>query len=227
MKYIFTILLLLVVSFVGSPLCAQPVITFLYTEFDCGKISESGGDVTAIFVFRNDGDEDLVITNCQASCACINPTWETVTVRPHSAGQISATYNPIGRPGRFQKSIAVSNNATLEPVKIYFKGEVIADRNREVQSPKTFPCMEGLADTETYFMEFGFGEGSNSSEAMQNAMDYAVKNLATRLSNGNPSEALKKAILFNASHMCRNVEPTPSGMVHVYIAIQVSKSAVR
>ncbi len=122
MKRLFLFIVLLVSNFV---LMAQPILTFTTTEHDFGQIQESDGRVSTIFTFKNDGNEPLVLTNVRASCGCTTPTYTRTPIEPGDTGEIKVTYNPNGRPGRFQKSITITSNATVPTVKLYIKGEVI------------------------------------------------------------------------------------------------------
>ena len=84
----------------------QPVITLDKTSHDFGKINEADGRVTTVFVCKNEGMTPLVLTNVKASCGCTTPKWTREPIAPGEAGEITVTYNPNGRPGRFQKTIS-------------------------------------------------------------------------------------------------------------------------
>ncbi len=120
-----------IVSIFAMALCAvammaqQAVITFAKTEHDFGKINEADGRVTTVFEFKNEGMEPLVLTNVRASCGCTTPKWTREPIEPGQKGQITVTYNPNGRPGRFQKTVTITSNATEATTKVYIKGEVI------------------------------------------------------------------------------------------------------
>lgn len=101
------------------------VITFSKSEHDFGKINEADGKVTTIFEFKNEGMEPLVLSNVKASCGCTTPQWTKTPIEPGQTGSISVTYNPVGRPGKFQKTITVTSNSSDSPKKLYIKGEVI------------------------------------------------------------------------------------------------------
>ncbi|MBR4264398.1 MAG: DUF1573 domain-containing protein [Paludibacteraceae bacterium] len=103
----------------------QPVITFEKTEHDFGKINEADGRVSTVFTFKNEGMSPLVLSNVRASCGCTTPTWTKEPVEPGQTGTITVTYNPNGRPGRFQKTVTITSNATDATKKVYIKGEVI------------------------------------------------------------------------------------------------------
>lgn len=119
------LLLFAAMLFSISAMAQQPVITFNETTHDFGKINEADGRVTTIFEFTNEGMIPLVLSNVRASCGCTTPKWTREPIEPGATGQITVTYNPNGRPGRFQKTVTVTSNATEPTVRLYIKGEVI------------------------------------------------------------------------------------------------------
>ena len=100
-------------------------ITFEKTTHDFGKINETDGRVTTTFSFKNDGDAPLVLSNVRASCGCTTPKWTREPIEPGQSGEITVTYNPAGRPGRFQKTVTVTSNTAQATTKLYIKGEVV------------------------------------------------------------------------------------------------------
>lgn len=123
MKKIFSILMMGL--FGMAAMAQQAVITFEKTEHDFGKINEADGRVTTVFEFKNEGMEPLILSNVRASCGCTTPKWTKEPIEPGQNGQITVTYNPNGRPGRFQKTITVTSNATEATKRLFIKGEVI------------------------------------------------------------------------------------------------------
>ena len=110
----------------------QPVITFEKTEHDFGKINEGDGRVSVDFEFKNEGMAPLVLSNVRASCGCTTPTWTKEPVEPGQTGSITVTYNPNGRPGRFQKTVTITSNATEATTRVYIKGEVLPKQAKPV-----------------------------------------------------------------------------------------------
>ena len=105
-------LLLLVSMFIALATFAQkPVITFTKTTHDFGQINEVDGRVTTVFEFKNEGMIPLILNSVRASCGCTTPKWTKEPIEPGATGQITVTYNPNGRPGRFQKTITVNITA--------------------------------------------------------------------------------------------------------------------
>lgn len=108
-----------------TAMAQTPVITFNETTHDFGKINEADGRVTTIFQFKNEGMVPLILSNVRASCGCTTPKWTRDPIEPGATGEITVTYNPNGRPGRFQKTVTVTSNASEATVRLYIKGEVI------------------------------------------------------------------------------------------------------
>ena len=103
----------------------QPVITLDKTSHDFGKINEADGRVTTVFTIKNEGMSPLVLSNVRASCGCTTPNWTREPIEPGQTGTITVTYNPNGRPGRFQKTVTITSNATEPTKRVTIKGEVI------------------------------------------------------------------------------------------------------
>ena len=130
MKKIFSTLCMALVAV--AMMAQQPVMTFEKTEHDFGKINEGDGRVSTEFVFKNEGMAPLILSNVRASCGCTTPSWTKEPVEPGQTGTITVTYNPNGRPGRFQKTVTITSNATEATKKVYIKGEVIPKQAKPV-----------------------------------------------------------------------------------------------
>lgn len=104
----------------------KAVISFDTKDYNFGTINEDDGKATYKFEFVNKGMSPLVINRVVASCGCTTPTWSKQPIEPGKSGFITVTYNPLGRPGAFNKIISVYSNAIEEQVNLKIKGEVIA-----------------------------------------------------------------------------------------------------
>lgn len=130
----------------------QAVITFDKTEHDFGKINEADGKVTTIFTFKNEGMEPLVLSNVRASCGCTTPKWPRQPVEPGQTGEITVTYNPNGRPGRFTKTVTITSNATEPTTRVTIKGEVIPKPAKPVDN---YPVKMGELSLKSREANFG------------------------------------------------------------------------
>ena len=147
------ILSTLCMALMGVAMMAQqPVITFEKTEHDFGKIAEDGGRVSVEFAFKNEGMAPLVLSNVRASCGCTTPTWTKEPVEPGQKGSITVTYNPNGRPGRFQKTVTITSNASEATTKVYIKGEVIPKQAKPVNK---YPLSVGELNMKTLVLDLG------------------------------------------------------------------------
>lgn len=110
---------------IGHAQIKGPVISWDESKYEFGDIKEADGPATHVFEFTNTGSEPLVITNVKPSCGCTSSDYTKEPVMPNAKGFVSATYNPAGRPGPFNKSINVSTNCNPEITTIRFSGKVI------------------------------------------------------------------------------------------------------
>ena len=103
-----------VALFIGATalFAGKPVINIDTKSYDFGTINEDGGPVSCEFRFTNTGDEPLVIISANASCGCTHPEFPKQPVKPGESGVIKVTYNPLGRPGEFSKTVRVRTNAS-------------------------------------------------------------------------------------------------------------------
>lgn len=150
MKHLFAIAatMLMTLTAMGQ----TPVITFDKTTHDFGKINEADGRVTTVFTFKNEGIAPLVLSNVRASCGCTTPKWTREPIEPGQTGEITVTYNPSGRPGRFQKTVTVTSNATEPSTRLYIKGEVIP---KPVKPVDEYPVKMGELSLKRKSANFG------------------------------------------------------------------------
>ena len=100
------------------------VISFTETVHDFGTVKESGGPVSVEFPFSNTGKANLVIYEAKAECGCTTPEYPNAPVAPGKTGKIKVTYNPLGRPGAFDKVITVKTNGNPGKVRLKIRGTV-------------------------------------------------------------------------------------------------------
>lgn len=108
-------------------LSAQGSGKFEFTEatHDFGEVKEEGGPIIYDFEFVNSGEAPLIISNVKASCGCTTPAWSKEPVMPGEKGFIKAQYNPMNRPGAFEKSLTITSNAENPRSILYIQGKVI------------------------------------------------------------------------------------------------------
>jgi hypothetical protein len=164
-----------------AAMAQEAVITFNETTHDFGKINEADGRVTTVFEFKNEGMAPLVLTQVRASCGCTTPRFTSEPVEPGQTGQITVTYNPNGRPGRFQKTVTVTSNATEPTTRLYIKGEVIP---KPAQPVDKYPVKMGVLGLQKKNINLG------------NVKRGAPKNIEIEYAN-NTQEEVKVGLLYN------------------------------
>ncbi len=116
---------LLLMIATGSAM-AGPSISFPTKNHDFGNINEKDGNATYAFVFYNKGDSPLLILNAVASCGCTTPVYTKEPIAPGTSSSIKVTYNTLGRPSTFHKTITVYTNDPDAPnVTLIIQGNVI------------------------------------------------------------------------------------------------------
>jgi len=98
----------LVILFITFSLNAQE---FKFDEevIDYGKV-DKGSDGARVFIFKNIGDQPLIIKNIQSSCGCTVPKKPENPIMPGKIGKIKVSYD-TKRVGGFSKAITIFSNA--------------------------------------------------------------------------------------------------------------------
>jgi len=196
MKYIAVFCLILFLNVQSILAQFQGVnITFKEKSYDFGKIKEDGGLVSHSFEISNLGTEPLIIQNVTASCGCTTPEWPKEPVMPGASSKVTATYNPMNRPGQFNKTITVSTNTTDGNIQLVIKGEVIP---REKSLEEIYPVKIGnirlknnslafnrLKNTEEGFQRIEFVNTG------QEAVSITFGDVPSHLTLKAPAEAIK------------------------------------
>lgn len=121
--------LLVIIIFSSISVYSQE-FEFEKETIDYGKIEKaSNGERT--FVFKNIGNQPLVIEKIKSSCGCTVPKKPETPIMPGEKGEIKVSYN-TNRVGGFSKSITISSNAKNATKIVRIKGFV----NKEISLEK-------------------------------------------------------------------------------------------
>ena len=99
-------------------------ITVNETVHDFGIIKESAGSVSATFIITNNTKEPVVLTRVTSSCGCTVPKWTKEPIESGKSAEVTATFNPQGRPGLFDKSISITTTGYPKQLVVRIKGTV-------------------------------------------------------------------------------------------------------
>jgi hypothetical protein len=101
-------------------------MVFENETIDYGTIAHNA-EPNRQFVFTNNGNKPLIITNTQGSCGCTVPTTPKEPIAPGAKGIIEVRY-ATDRVGPFTKTVTVTSNAEGIPSKVLtIKGTVLPD----------------------------------------------------------------------------------------------------
>lgn len=101
-----------------------PKLVFEKDTHDFGKVIE-GEIITYSFKFVNNGDADLLITNCKTSCGCTVPEFTKDAIAPGAKGTIKVKFDSNNRKGFQNKTITVISNTHPNTKVLRIKAQVI------------------------------------------------------------------------------------------------------
>lgn len=105
-----------------------PRIEFSQRIFNFDTI-KTGKDISCTFLYKNVGNEPLIISDARASCGCTTPSYSSKPLMPGQTGQIKVTYNSA-IPGPFLKTVVVISNA------INNQRQVLRIKGIAIENPK-------------------------------------------------------------------------------------------
>jgi hypothetical protein len=172
-----------IISFIICLFCllaakAQPV-QFERNTHNFGQIFEQNGNATHEFKFKNTSNAPVTISRVGASCGCTTPDWSKEPIPPGGEGFVKAEYNPLGRPGPFEKYLTVTIDGYPNNIELMIEGEVVPGKGRVRPKPYSYLKYFGynrsdIAKDELSFMNLvdktidllvNFGEASLSIES--------------------------------------------------------------
>jgi hypothetical protein len=96
---------------------------------DYGKIQKNANGIRA-FVFKNKGDQPIIIKNIQSSCGCTVAERPKKPIMPNEKGTIKVSYD-TKKIGGFSKVITIFSNAKTPRKQLRIKGYVTKDISLE------------------------------------------------------------------------------------------------
>lgn len=109
-----------------SPKVEGAGMQFESETIDYGTIPHNA-DGKREFVFTNNGNKPLIITNATGSCGCTVPTYPKEPIAPGGKAVIGVKY-ATDRVGAFTKTVTITSNAEGQTSKVLtIKGTVLGD----------------------------------------------------------------------------------------------------
>ncbi|MGV9003123.1 DUF1573 domain-containing protein [Flavobacterium sp.] len=103
-----------------------PGMVFENETIDYGTIQKNA-DGKREFVFVNNGNKPVTISNAQGSCGCTVPTKPDGAIAAGAKGVIGVKYD-TNRVGPFTKTVTITSDASETPKVLTIKGNVVDDK---------------------------------------------------------------------------------------------------
>jgi hypothetical protein len=100
-------------------------MVFATETIDYGTVAYNS-DGRREFVFTNNGNKPLIITNAQGSCGCTVPTYPKEPIAPGAKGVIGVKYDTSRAGQAFTKTVTLTTNAVVPSKTLTIKGNVLA-----------------------------------------------------------------------------------------------------
>lgn len=127
-------------------------IIFPEQSYNFGTLQESDGEVQHTFKFVNAGSDSLKLTAVHTSCGCTTPFWDKSALLPGDTGRIVVAFNPLNKPGGFEKTITVTNTGIPEITLLKITGFV---EPKALTVEDKFPVAIGNLRFKSQYLNFG------------------------------------------------------------------------
>ena len=164
---------LLSLSEVGAEEC---VLRFEPERVDFGHINESNGIATRTFTITNTSTKDIVIREIVSTCDCTVADYQDVRIAPQQSFEVKVSYNPLNRPGRFDRPLFIFVEGYDTPFEINIMGRV-TPRERTAEEIYLYDMGYGLRLDKTFagFSYLEHGKRYEERIALYNNSDRSIR----------------------------------------------------
>lgn len=205
------------------PTAGRSEIVWLDKEYDFGLIKEEEGPKTGSVLLVNTGPDEAVITGARPSCGCTGVDYPKDPIAPGDTARFSFTYNPTGRPGRFEKKIRVYIG-DFDMVTLKIKGNVLGtpeslsslypiESGALRLSGRMLPAGEVTYGSTRHFFINGYNQTADTIRPLLTCNDPALSVSASTEEIG-PGEIATFSLYFNSR------EKTDMGPVEIPVTIK-------
>lgn len=126
MRKFLVVLMFSVVIAVCADNNGSQVTGWIEKEYDFGLIKENAGKVKGEFHFVNNKEYRVRIEDVIATCGCTDVEYPLDFINVGDTAVVNFTFNPAGRPGKFDKTIKVYLSDENNPNRLILRGTVAA-----------------------------------------------------------------------------------------------------
>ena len=151
-------------------------IEFATKVHDFGTVTEEDQTASYNFTFKNTGDAPLVINKAVASCGCTTPVYPKEPIAAGASASIKVTYNTVGRPGAFHKTITVYSNDMNNPNMVLTITGTVTSKTRSTEEiyPKDMQGLR-LERTQVNFLNARIGSTETETIDVINASSSSIR----------------------------------------------------
>lgn len=204
--------LLTIIIFAATFMTSMAGIKWITKEYDFGTIREASGPVTGSVSFVNTGTEGTFIHSVRPSCGCTGASYPHGEIAPGDTAVVTFTYNPIGRPGNFEKGIKIYVGEEKELTVAKIRGTVIG-------SPETlayqYPHECGALRMDTYLLTTGKLPRGASRHLFINVYNQGEEAITPWLENDDAA--------LNIEVTPREIAPGATGTITFYVNTKKEK----
>ena len=110
---------------VSTPKVNGAGMVFVTETIDYGTVAYNS-DGRREFIFTNNGNKPLIITNVQSTCGCTVPTYPKEPIAPGAKGVIGVKYDTSRAGQALTKTVTLTTNAVEPSRTLTIKGNVLA-----------------------------------------------------------------------------------------------------
>lgn len=101
----------------------MPIIKFDKEMHDFGNLTQ-GENISYSFKFTNEGNADLVITSCEATCGCTVANYPRDPLAPGKSSYVTVSFNSAGKVGQQLQEVTVVSNTQPSRTKLRIQAKV-------------------------------------------------------------------------------------------------------
>ena len=165
------------------------VVRFEPERVDFGHINESDGIVTRSFTITNTSTKEITISEIVSTCDCTVADYKDVRIAPKESFEVKVSYNPLNRPGRFDRPLFIFIEGHNEPFEIEIMGRV-TPRERTIEEIYFYDMGHGLRLDNT-FAGFTYIEHGKHYEERIALYNSSERTMRLRLKHIERSGAIK------------------------------------
>lgn len=173
---------------ISVPALASSGLELLQSVYDFGLFREAAGPQTCVVKMVNRGTEPDFIRSVHASCGCTDVTFQEGEIAPGDTCNVTVTYDPAGRPGKFNKNVRVTLGEDYRQANFKIVGTVLGTpETLDVAYPVAFGNLR-LGTSMLYFDGIAFGNAKhqfiNAVNMGETPLKLTLKSSAKELDAG-------------------------------------------